>query len=54
MVTSFLHTHLLQHQRVLVRADLNVPIAENGTIKNDARLRAILPTINHIQAHGGK
>lgn len=54
MVTSFLHTHLLQHQRVLVRADLNVPIAENGTIKNDARLRALLPTINHIQARGGK
>lgn len=54
MVTSFLHTQLLQHQRVLVRADLNVPIAENGAIKNDARLRAIFPTIKHIQAHGGK
>lgn len=54
MNKSFLHRAFLYRQRVFVRADLNVPIAENGSIKNDKRLRAILPTIAHIQKHGGK
>ncbi|MBM3886656.1 phosphoglycerate kinase [Candidatus Dependentiae bacterium] len=54
MNTSFLHKAFLQHQRVFVRADLNVPINEQGSIKNDKRLKAILPTINYIQKHGGK
>ncbi len=54
MHTSFLHTQLLLRQRVFVRADLNVPIAENGTIKNDKRLKSMLPTIKHIQKRGGK
>jgi phosphoglycerate kinase len=54
MNRSFLHEHFLYRQRVFVRADLNVPIAENGSIKNDKRLRAIIPTIKHIQQKGGK
>lgn len=54
MNKSFLHKAFLYRQRVFVRADLNVPIAENGSIKNDNRLRAILPTIAHIQKQGGK
>jgi phosphoglycerate kinase len=54
MNKSFLHKAFLYRQRVFVRADLNVPIAENGSIKNDKRLRTILPTIAHIQKHGGK
>jgi len=34
----------LHHKRILIRADLNVPIT-NGRVNNDARIKAILPTI---------
>ena len=34
----------LAEQRVLIRADLNAPI-EDGRVRSDARLRAILPTL---------
>ncbi|HEY8481519.1 MAG TPA: phosphoglycerate kinase [Spirillospora sp.] len=40
-------------RRVLVRADLNVPI-ENGSITDDGRIRASLPTIEALRARGAK
>ena len=40
-------------KRVFLRADLNVPIM-NGIIKNDHRIRAIVPTIDAILKQGGK
>lgn len=43
----------LHGQRVLLRADLNVPL-NNGSILSDARLKAIMPTINLILSKGGK
>jgi len=52
-ITSPLTDWDLNNKRVLVRADLNVPIA-HGTIINDYRLQALLPTIDYIQSHGGK
>jgi phosphoglycerate kinase len=36
----------LAGKRVLIRADLNVPI-ENGKVTSDARLRAVLPTLGN-------
>lgn len=36
-------------QRVFLRADLNIPLA-NGTISNDRRLQAILPTLDYLLA----
>jgi 3-phosphoglycerate kinase len=43
----------LKNKRVLVRVDLNVP-TKNGTILNDYRLQAILPTIQLLQSQGAK
>lgn len=43
----------LNHQRVFLRADLNVPL-HNGTIIDDYRLTAILPTINALSAQGAR
>lgn len=42
----------LTNKRVIVRADLNVPL-NNGTIVDDYRLQAILPTLDLIRAKGG-
>lgn len=43
----------LRGKRVLLRADLNVPLVQ-GAIEQDFRLRAIIPTIRYIQKQGGK
>jgi len=43
----------LAGQRVLIRADLNVPI-KNGKVTSDARIRASLPTIKLALAAGAK
>ncbi|HZW61055.1 MAG TPA: phosphoglycerate kinase, partial [Candidatus Babeliales bacterium] len=43
----------LEGMRVLLRADLNVPIA-NTHILNDYRLKAIVPTLELIKKKGGK
>ncbi|MGH8501516.1 MAG: phosphoglycerate kinase, partial [Gammaproteobacteria bacterium] len=41
----------LAGQRVLIRADLNVPI-KNGRVTSDARIRASVPTIEHALKAG--
>lgn len=43
----------LDGQRVVVRADLNVPITD-GVVTDDTRIVASLPTIRHLRQHGAK
>ncbi|MFF4584662.1 phosphoglycerate kinase [Streptomyces sp. NPDC001388] len=40
-------------RRVFVRADLNVPL-DNGTITDDGRIRAVLPTVKALADAGAK
>ncbi|HEY3257377.1 MAG TPA: phosphoglycerate kinase, partial [Gemmatimonadaceae bacterium] len=44
----------LRGKRVLVRADLNVPLDENREITDDTRIRAATPTLRYLLDHGAR
>ncbi len=44
----------LAGKRVLMRADFNVPLDEQGQITDDTRIRAALPTIQDLTSKGAK
>lgn len=41
-------------KKVLVRCDFNVPLDENGTITDNTRITAALPTIKYLMENGAK
>ena len=44
----------LRGKRVLMRADLNVPLDENREITDDTRIRAAMPTLRYLLDHGAR
>ena len=42
-----------KQEKALVRVDFNVPLDANGVITDDTRMRAAIPTIQHIIDKGG-
>ncbi len=44
----------LAGKRVLMRVDFNVPQHDDGTVRDDTRIRGALKSIQYVREHGGK
>ena len=53
-VVRFVEELNVKGKRVFLRVDFNVPLTEQGEIRDDTRIRASLPTITYLLGHGAK
>jgi phosphoglycerate kinase len=44
----------VQGKRIFLRVDFNVPLDDNQTIRDDTRIKAALPTLNHLLENRAK
>jgi 3-phosphoglycerate kinase len=44
----------VKHKRVLVRVDFNVPVSQEGKVRDDYRIRMSIPTINYLRENSAK
>jgi 3-phosphoglycerate kinase len=44
----------ISHKRVLVRTDFNVPISSDGKVRDDYRIKMVIPTINYLKERNAK
>lgn len=53
MAKKIIDDVVLQHKKVLMRCDFNVPLDENGRITDDRRITASLPSIQKVLKENG-
>ncbi|UCE42173.1 MAG: phosphoglycerate kinase [Candidatus Aminicenantes bacterium] len=44
----------VQGKKIFLRVDFNVPLDKQRNIRDDTRIKAALPTLNHLLEHGAK